>query len=92
MLHGIGLVAVIVLLAVAVAAVSGRGESPMAARLGNVLYWAASLVAGGFLVFGGLVLTFNRGPDGPFIAGAFVGIGVVVWLVGRACRYVLAGR
>jgi hypothetical protein len=92
MLHAIGLVAMIILLAVAVAAISGRGESPIVGRLGDVLYWAASVMSGAFLVFGGLVAILNRGPDGHFIAAIFIGIGVVAWLVGRACRYVLAGR
>jgi hypothetical protein len=92
MLHGASLLALIVLLVIGLAAVSGRGESPIVARLGNVLYWTASLVAVAFLVLGGLVAILNRGPDGPFIAAIFIGIGVVAWLVGRACRYVLAGR
>ena len=91
MLHGVGLVALVLLL-VALVAASGRGESPIVTRLGDVLYWAASLVAAGLALFAGAVAVLNTGPDGPFIATIFAFIAVIVWLVGRACRYGLAGR
>jgi hypothetical protein len=61
-------------------------------RLGNVLYWAASLVAALFGLLAGAVAVLNTGPDGPFIAVIFAVFAVIAWLVGRACRYVLAGR
>lgn len=74
----------------------------MAARLGNVIYWlglAIAVVAG--ILFVGVVLAWNAEPppgDPPYIRNgerslallAVIGIGS--WLVGRAARYILAGK
>jgi len=63
----------------------------MAARLGEVLYWAASLIAVlilGIVAYGAL---FGGGRAEPFALVVFVGGAVAVWLIGIACRYVLAG-
>ena len=64
----------------------------MAARLGNVFYWAANAVALLFLLPGrwGWFLTANR--DAAVMSGVYILYGLGVWLLGRACRYVLAGR
>ncbi len=63
------------------------------ARLGNVLYWLCTGVAvlsvlGGVggAIFGGTNIEWWQG----FAAGAAVAI--VFWGIGRAVRYVLAGR
>lgn len=66
----------------------------MISRLGNVLYWTASGLAGLTLLLGALLLltepAMQRAPAGPLTAFA---IGAaLLWLIGRACRYVLAGR
>jgi hypothetical protein len=67
----------------------------MAERLGNVLYWAATAVAIPLLLLGGLMCYYN------YLHGALYYYttawptflaGVAIWLLGRACRYVLAGR
>jgi hypothetical protein len=92
MLHGAGIIAVIVLLMVAFSAASGRVESPVVERLGDVLYWGASFVAALLALLAAAVALLNTGPNGPFIAVIFAFLAVIVWLVGRACRYVLAGR
>lgn len=62
----------------------------MAARLGQVFYWAGCVVAAVILLLG-LPTIFN--PDGPGfpILSALV-VAFVIWLIGRACLYVLAGR
>ena len=92
MLHGAGIVAVIVLLVVALAAVSGRGGVPMVTRLGDVLYWGASLIAGLLGLISAYAIVFGAGEDRFFIDAMLFVFAVIVWLVGRACRYVLAGR
>jgi hypothetical protein len=59
----------------------------MAARLGDVLYWIACVVAttvGGFAAY---ALTFPGGE--PSVIATIAG---AIWLFGRGCRYVLAGR
>lgn len=62
----------------------------MLARLGNVLYWLGCIVAGLIIVADG----WDYYMEGTQDKGAYVFIAVialVVWVVGRACRYVLAG-
>lgn len=62
----------------------------MLARLGDVIYWGAS----GIAILLGIVVaasfatgTQNTGA-GWYIIGGF---GLILWLVGRAARYVLGG-
>jgi hypothetical protein len=65
--------------------------NPMIARLGNVLYWAGCIFA--VIIGGGGALiarndTYN--PWGMFLS--FAVIAAVVWVIGKTCRYILAGR
>ena len=66
----------------------------MLTRLGNVLYWAGCLL-GGLLVLAAVAF-YNLASIKPaeivLFSALLVGLGVVVWLIGRACRYVLGGR
>lgn len=70
----------------------------MAARLGNVIYWfcagfAAILVALPLLMIVFLLRPTNAGyADGLLMMGASMAAGVLLFLVGRAARYILAGR
>jgi hypothetical protein len=59
----------------------------MSARLGNVLYWASCIIAGLPLYATWIDGNFNNAGLVMFSAA----ISVVIWLIGRACRYVLAG-
>jgi hypothetical protein len=62
----------------------------MLARLGNVLYWTGSLLT---TLLVALAIALYNVQDIKTIELLFlVGLAVVVWLIGRACRYVLAGR
>lgn len=63
----------------------------MIARLGNVLYWTGCVFAVLIAVGGALIArneTYN--PGGEFALFALTA--AVVWVIGRACRYILAGR
>jgi hypothetical protein len=65
----------------------------MAARLGGVLYWFACIVAAA-ICFSALYMAVtgpNPADNWDFLLFVFI-VGVVVWAIGRACRYVLAGR
>ena len=63
----------------------------MAAVVGDVLYWLATLIAG--ITIGVAFYHWRYTPsDDPLEVWLLVAIGVVTWLVGRAIRYVLAGR
>lgn len=58
----------------------------MVARLGKMLYWAATFVV--ILIIGGIAFTifFGNGRVEPFAR-----VSIVIWLIGLACRLVLAG-
>lgn len=67
----------------------------MLARLGNVLYWAGTGIAALCVIGGGAfaisIYNYNRA-DAYFIGALWLVSAAVIWLIGRACRYVLAGR
>ena len=66
-----------------------RRMEGMLAGLGNVLYWTACLLALATLFLFASVAVH----DSHVTLGAFgVVIALLIWLVGRACRYVLAGN
>jgi hypothetical protein len=70
---------------------SQRNPKNMLARLGSVLYWLGCGLAALLVIFF-LFLVFSPSTAevkfSPFLlAGA-----LIVWLIGRACRYVLSGR
>jgi hypothetical protein len=63
----------------------------MAVRLGNVIYWASCGLAGlALIIILGIGIQEPRLGPGPFIAAPVIAF--AIWLVGRAFRYVLAGR
>jgi hypothetical protein len=65
----------------------------MAARLGQVIYWAASLVSG-LLGIGGIVMSFfSTVEDHVFLAIIFCFFpAAVIWLIGRGIKFILAGN
>lgn len=65
----------------------------MLERLGDVLYWVAcglALVA--FAVGCLIAISFPAMWDRLMFTAVAAGAAGVLWLVGRACQYVLAGR
>jgi hypothetical protein len=62
----------------------------MITRLGNVLYWAGCVLAAVVLALGAWVSLEGR--EVGYVLGAAIGLAAIIWLVGRACRYVLAGN
>ena len=60
----------------------------MLARLGIVLYWAGCLLAACLLLSAGALFWNGENWQAVVLIAA---VGVVFWLIGRACRYVLAG-
>ena len=62
------------------------------ARLGTVLYWAATAIAIALIVFA--VFAYFTATGSGALAGALfiVALAGLVWLIGRAILYVLAGR
>ena len=63
----------------------------MAARVGNVLYWLSCALAVVTAAIGAVVW-FNRTEPGDVATVIIlVMLAAIAWLIGRACRYVLAG-
>jgi hypothetical protein len=62
------------------------------ARLGNVLYWAATAVAIVLVVLAVLAYFTATGTGALQSALLIVAFAGLVWLIGRAILYVLAGR
>jgi hypothetical protein len=66
----------------------------MLARLGNVLYWLGCIVAVAVLSLD-VALWIGESDRRSSEIGLFVFVAVVavaIWLIGRACRYVLSGK
>ena len=67
----------------------------MIARLGNVLYWTANGIAVLLASLGAIgfaIALINNAAEGMILTPILVALAIPVWLVGRACLYVLAGR
>jgi len=62
----------------------------MLARLGNVIYWVATIIAIAVLVLLGYGALLGGGQANPFAQGVFAIGAIIVWLFGWACRYILA--
>ena len=62
----------------------------MLARLGDVLYWVGCLLA--VLLVAAAIAYYNFEDIKLVELLILIGLAVIVWMIGRACRYVLAGR
>jgi hypothetical protein len=65
----------------------------MTTRLANVLYWACCVLA--LIWIGYVLLSLGSSPIigdlGPILAVAFCGA-ALIWMIGRAIRYVMVGK
>jgi hypothetical protein len=65
----------------------------MLSRLGNVLYWLGCVIAAPFAAAAiYMQLLGNLTPNDKIVPLFLAGIAIIVWVVGRALRYVLADR
>lgn len=64
----------------------------MAARLGDVLYWAFCALAAVLAGLAAYIWATYRAPQDFVAVPIFATIAFGAWLVGRACRYILAAR
>lgn len=66
----------------------------MVGRLGNVLYWTACAFAVAWSVTYTSIFLLDRHTPTEWISGSAIAGGgaLLIWVIGRACRYVLAGR
>jgi hypothetical protein len=67
-------------------------EGKLLSRLGDVLYWLCCVVAllvfawGAWSEFGG------TSADGPYLFALASVAAFAIWIIGRACRYILSGK
>jgi hypothetical protein len=66
------------------------GATTAVERLGRVLYWLGCGLTGAIVLLGALMLIGDARMGVPFAVTVLI-VAVLVWLVGRACRYVLSG-
>lgn len=67
-------------------------EGKLLARFGDVLYWVCCALAL-FVIFWGARSEFGgHDADGPYVFSVAVVAGFAIWIVGRACRYILSGK
>jgi len=64
----------------------------MAAHLGEALYWTATVLAALIVVLVVWAYVYNISRGEPIIPVVALLFAVAVWLGGRGCRYVFAGR
>lgn len=68
----------------------------MVERLGNVIYWTACTAAVGWLAMLAVIITSQsspmRGNEGIIFVVVGCGPSLLIFLIGWACRYVLATR
>ncbi len=66
----------------------------MAARLGQVLYWLACAVAASIVGLTAVASSTGTTParEAAIYVGVAAALSALIWLVGRAIRYILAGN
>ena len=64
----------------------------MDARLGKILYWTATIIAGLIVVAVVAGYVSNTGEGEPMIPIVPLALAGAIWLAGWACRYMLARR
>ena len=62
----------------------------MVERLGLVIYWIACVAAVAIALAGVVNLVVTMNPDGDLVRS--IALAVIIYLIGRAARYALAGR
>ena len=67
-------------------------ESKEAARWGETLYWTATVIAGLIVVWVVWTYVFNTESGYPVFPVVALLLAGAIWLVGRACRYMLGER
>ena len=67
----------------------------MGARLGHVLYWLSCIIAVLLLALAAYGWFQDTPAQRPLDESVYIFLAIaafVVWLIGRACRYVLSGK
>ena len=64
----------------------------MVKRLGNVLYWLGCGIAVVWLVVCVVAIIYDTSINVVMFTTLALIISILIWLIGRACRYVLSGN
>jgi hypothetical protein len=66
-------------------------EGKVLARFGDVLYWLCCVVAVVVFAWGALSES-GASADGPYLFAVATVVAFAIWIIGRACRYILSGK
>jgi hypothetical protein len=72
--------------------ISATVPTTVVQRFGHVLYWLGCAIAVATLGLGIFVFVYVPPDRTPNTMIGFVAIAVLIWLAGRACRYVFSGN
>ena len=64
----------------------------MLTRLGDVLYWLGCILAVLAVAWGAKICFWDEQPEGPYIFALVAAVAFAAWAIGRACRYIFAGK
>jgi hypothetical protein len=67
-------------------------EGKVRARLGDVLYWLCCVVAVVVFAWGAHGELAGTSADSPYLFALATVAAFAIWIIGRACRYILAGK
>jgi hypothetical protein len=67
-------------------------EGKVLARLGDVLYWIGCVLAAIVVVWGAVFCFAGDRADDPYLFSLVAVAAFSIWVIGRACRYILSGK
>jgi hypothetical protein len=71
---------------------SNMPEGKVLARLGDVLYWIGCVFAAIVVVWGVVFCFRGDRADDPYLLSLVAVAAFAIWVIGRACRYILSGK
>jgi hypothetical protein len=67
-------------------------EGKVLSRLGDILYWLACILAALIVVWGALSCLRADHAEDPYVCVLLAVAAFAIWVIGRASRYILAGK
>jgi hypothetical protein len=67
-------------------------EGKVLSRLGDVLYWLGSFLALVVAVWGAVFCLYGERAEDPYVCLVVAAAAFSIWVIGRACRYILSGK
>ncbi len=67
-------------------------EGKLLARFGDILYWLCCVVALLVFLWGARSEFSGNNADAPYTFAVATVAAFAIWIIGRACRYILSGK